>query len=85
MTSKPLEYYLNLPYSIVLTPGDDEEEGWLAEIPDLPGCFAAGDTQIEALMELAEIQRLWIAHCLQEGLPIPEPHFHRVQLQGAAD
>jgi antitoxin HicB len=73
MMSKNLEYYLNLPYSIVLTPGTDDDDGWLAEIPDLPGCFTAGDTKEEALELIEDAKRLWITHRFEEGYPIPEP------------
>lgn len=64
---------LNLRYRIVLTPGEEPDNGWLAEIPDLPGCFTAGDTKEEALEMIEDARQLWITHRFEEGLPIPEP------------
>ncbi len=73
MMTKDLAYYMNLPYTILLKPGEDAEEGWLAEIPDLPGCFTAGETKEEALAMLDEAKQLWLESCLEHGDPIPEP------------
>jgi len=71
--NKTLDYYLKLPYTIVLKPGQEEGDGWLAEIPELPGCFTAGDTKEEALHLLEEAKRLWLESNLAHGDPIPEP------------
>ncbi|NJL54348.1 type II toxin-antitoxin system HicB family antitoxin [bacterium] len=71
--NKDLEYYLRLPYQIVLTPGEDPGDGWLAEIPALPGCFTAGETREEALEMLDDAKRLWLESSLAHGDPIPEP------------
>lgn len=73
MMTKDLDYYLNLPYQIVLTPGEDEDSGWLAEIPILRGCFTAGDTPEEALAMLKEAKQLWLEVSLEFGDVIPEP------------
>lgn len=70
---KNLNYYLNLPYSIVLTPGTEEDDGWLAEVPDLPGCITFGDTKEEALEMIVEAKELWITHRFEKGYAIPEP------------
>jgi antitoxin HicB len=75
--SKDLDYYMKLPYVIVLKPGQDEDDGWLAEIPDLPGCFTAGDTKEEALTLLEEAKYLWLESSLEHGDPIPEPESMR--------
>lgn len=68
---KDLPYYLALPYTIILTP--DEDGGWLAEIPELPGCMTFGDTQAEALELLEDAKLTWISGRLEAGDPIPEP------------
>lgn len=46
-TSRVIDYHLNLPYAILLIPGDKDDGGWLAKIPDLPGCITFGDTKEE--------------------------------------
>jgi len=37
-----------------------EDEGWIAEIPDLPACSAFGETPEIALKEVLAAKRLWI-------------------------
>ena len=55
---KPLEYYLELPYSITLHP--NSEGGYVAEIKDLPGCISQGETLEEAMGNMSEARQLWI-------------------------
>ncbi len=69
--TKPLEYYLSLPYTIELTPIEDGY--WLAEIPLLKGCLTQGETRQEALAMIDEAQVLWLETALAENMPIPEP------------
>ncbi len=71
---KNLEYYLQLPYPILLTPlSDDDGGGWMASIPLLFGCWADGETQAEALSELEVVKRLWLEVSLEANHSIPEP------------
>jgi predicted RNase H-like HicB family nuclease len=51
----------------------DEDEGFIAEAVDLPGCSAFGETQSEAIMELQNAIRAWIAAARAAGNAIPEP------------
>lgn len=47
-------------YKVVLTPLSEEDGGgWLAEVPDLPGCMTDGETEEEALRELESAKRAW--------------------------
>jgi len=69
--SKPLEYYLALPYRIELIP--DEDGYWFAQIPSLPGCMTQGASRTEALEMLDEAKMLWLETALAEGIDIPEP------------
>ena len=71
MTSKTLEYYLALPYTIELTP--DEDGAWFAAVPLLKGCMTQGDSREEALAMLDEARELWLETALEAGIPIPEP------------
>ena len=72
-TSSPSHYYAS-EYPIELSRRDDEgEQYWVAEIPDLPGCVADGDTPDEAIESLQEAKRLWIEARLENGHPVPEP------------
>jgi excisionase family DNA binding protein len=49
-----------------------EEDGYyIAEIPDLPGCSATGNTPEEALREVLVGKELWLETAGEEGLPLP--------------
>ncbi|MEM6283391.1 MAG: type II toxin-antitoxin system HicB family antitoxin, partial [Chloroflexota bacterium] len=62
MTTKTLDYYLSLPYTIELTP--DEDGAWFAEIPLLPGCMTQGETRMEVLEMIDDAKRLWLETAL---------------------
>ena len=65
-------------YAIVLLPLSRENGGgYLARVPDLPGCFSDGETDIQALERAHDAIASWIAHALSMGWPIPEPTKHR--------
>jgi predicted RNase H-like HicB family nuclease len=51
----------------------DEDEGFIAEAPDLPGCSAFGETQADAVKELQEAIVAWIEAATAAGNRIPEP------------
>ncbi len=75
--SKTIEYYMSLPYSIVLTPLSAEDGGgWLAEIPLLRGCITDGDSQLEALQMIEDAKRGWLEVALENNEQIPEPEAH---------
>ncbi|MHB1231769.1 MAG: type II toxin-antitoxin system HicB family antitoxin [Burkholderiales bacterium] len=50
-----------------------EDSAFIAEVPELPGCMAHGDTQEEALANVKEAMRLWLDTAREFGDPIPEP------------
>jgi antitoxin HicB len=51
----------------------DEDGGFVAIAPDLPGCSAFGESQQEALAELQDAIGAWIEAARAAGNPIPEP------------
>ena len=59
------------PYRKVIS--GDADEGFLIEVPDLPGCMTAGETEEEALELLRDAMAGWLIVSLERGLPIPEP------------
>ncbi|MGH2537349.1 MAG: type II toxin-antitoxin system HicB family antitoxin [Candidatus Promineifilaceae bacterium] len=69
--SKPLEYYMGLPYTLELQ--DTAEEGWQVRVRELPGCTSWGQTGPEALENVREAMQLWLEVALEDGLAIPEP------------
>ena len=71
------EYQINVFYS-------EEDDGWIADIPDLDFCSAFGASPEEALREVLVAKRLWIESCLAEGRPVPAPRFRPVIYQAAS-
>ncbi len=69
-TQKTIDYYLSLPYRLVITPDD---EGYGVEIPDLPGCFTHAQSWEDAQPMVQEAMSLWIGVMLEDNKPIPEP------------
>ena len=51
----------------------DQDSGWIAEIPDLPGCSAYGDTPEQAVAEVGIAKLAWLEAAQAEGRPVPEP------------
>lgn len=59
------------PYRKVISGNADE--GFLIEVPDLPGCMTAGASIEEAISMLPEAMLGWLEATLLAGEPIPEP------------
>jgi predicted RNase H-like HicB family nuclease len=62
------DYHINIFYS-------DEDQGYIADIPDLKYCSAHGDTVEEALKEVLVAKELWIESAKTEGKLIPNPSY----------
>ncbi len=56
----------------------DADDAFVAEIPELPGCVAHGDTQSSALTSVRKAMRLWIDTAREFGDAVPEPKGHRL-------
>jgi predicted RNase H-like HicB family nuclease len=59
-------------YPIVIEIGN-EHHAYGVVVPDLPGCFSAGDTLDEAITNAHEAILMALEHYLDEGKPFPEP------------
>jgi len=57
-------------YAVAIEPGSDET-AWGAAVPDLPGCFSAGDTLDEALRNAKDAAEAWIDAVIEDGGVIP--------------
>ncbi len=51
----------------------EEDQAFIAEVPELPGCAADGKTYQEALQNVEVIMQEWIATAQDLGRSIPEP------------
>ena len=56
----------------------NEDEAFIAEVPELPGCLAHGDTPEDALRNAKEAIQLWIDTAKEFGDPIPTPKGDRL-------
>ena len=57
-----------------------EARAFVAEVPELPGCMAHGDSQEAALKHVNEAIHLWIDTAREFGDPIPQPKGERLML-----
>lgn len=65
------DYHINIFYS-------EEDEGYIADIPDLPHCSAFGTTPEEALSEVLQAKTAWLESAKAEGKKIPKPSFRPI-------
>ncbi len=61
-----------LRYEIVLF-WSEEDQAYIAEVPELPGCMADGPTYEDALKAAAVVVREWIDTAKELARPIPQP------------
>ena len=65
-TNKMSKYAIEIFYS-------EEDEGYIAVVPELPGCSAFGKSEMEALEEVKLAMDLWLKTAKTEGRKIPKP------------
>ena len=56
----------------------NEDHAFIAEVPELPGCIAHGETPEKALKNANKAMQLWIDTSKEFGDPIPEPKGERL-------
>ena len=61
-----MRYEINLYWS-------EQDQSFIAEVPDLPGCAAVGETYQKALQNIEIIMQEWIETAQELGRKIPEP------------
>jgi predicted RNase H-like HicB family nuclease len=59
-------------YEVILY-WSDEDQAFIAEVPELAGCAADGATRREALANVETVIEEWIETARELGRPIPEP------------
>ena len=57
----------------------DEDQVFIAEVPELPGCAAHGDSAENALANCQDAIDLWLDTAKEFGREIPEPKGRRLQ------
>ena len=63
---------------VIIYPGEDGY--WVAECPSLPGCISQGSTKEDAIANIKEAIRGYVAALEQDNLPIPEERFETLIL-----
>jgi len=58
----------------------DEDQVFIAELPELPGCMAHGESHELALKNAQEAIQLWIDTANEFGEPVPVPKGRRLML-----
>lgn len=62
------DYHINIFYN-------DEDGGYIADIPDLEYCSAFGETPEEALTQALIAKKVWLEAAKAEGKSIPKPRY----------
>ena len=65
------DYHINVFYS-------EEDEGYIADIPDLKFCSAVGDTPEAAVREVQSAKIAWLEAAQASGKPIPQPQYRPI-------
>ena len=63
---------------VVIYPGEDGY--WVVECPSLPGCVSQGQTKEEAIANIKEAIRGYVAVLEEDRLPVPEERFEALVL-----
>ena len=61
-----------IKYEVILY-WSEEDQAFIAEVPELPGCMADGKTYQDALANVEVIAKEWIETAHEMGRKIPEP------------
>ncbi len=70
-------YHINIFYS-------EEDQGYIADIPDLQSCSAFGETAQDALREVELAKAAWLDAARAEKKPIPPPRYRPAIYQAAS-
>lgn len=67
-----------LDYPVLIEPlSEDDGGGFLATVPDLPGCMSDGETPEEALINVRDAIMCWMEAAEELGRGVPPPSLHR--------
>jgi antitoxin HicB len=67
-----------LEYPVLIEPLSQEDGGgFLATVPDLPGCMSDGETPEEAIVNVQDAIAGWIETAHEIGMPVPQPSLRK--------
>ncbi|PSB04255.1 type II toxin-antitoxin system HicB family antitoxin [Merismopedia glauca] len=70
---------MTLRYEIMIY-WSEEDRAFIAEVPELPGCMADGQTYREAVQNVEIIMQEWVETAKELGRLIPEPKSHLISV-----
>ena len=71
---KNIDYYMNLPYTFIIQPYNDESGVYyIGKVLEFEGCTTDGITKEEVLDNIREAMEGWIETKLTNGFAVPEP------------
>lgn len=56
----------------------EEDDAFVVDVPELPGCMAHGETREAAMQAANEAIELWVETAREEGRQVPEPKGRRL-------
>ncbi len=62
------DYHINVFYS-------EEDDGYIADVPDLEACSAFGSSPEEAVREVQKAKEAWLAAAIEDGRPVTPPRY----------
>jgi predicted RNase H-like HicB family nuclease len=69
----------DLSYEVVVSPLSEEDGGgFLAMVPDLPGCVSDGETEADAIQNARDAILSWIDYAERNGQAVPPPTRSRI-------
>ena len=63
---------MSIKYELIIY-WSKEDESFVVEVPELPGCMADGETYEEAVANAQKVIMQWIETARELGRPVPEP------------
>ena len=63
---------MSIRYELIIY-WSDEDQSFVVQVPELPGCMADGETYEDAVVNAKRVIEEWIETARELGRPIPEP------------
>lgn len=63
---------MKIKYELIIY-WSEADQAFIAEVPELPGCAADGETYQEAVQNVEVVIQEWVETAQELGRPIPEP------------
>lgn len=72
MSNTDWERLMSIKYELIIY-WSNEDQSFIVEVPELPGCMADGETYEQAVENAQQLIEEWVETARELGRPIPEP------------